>query len=449
MLMAESIRRPPGPSGLPLVGYLPFVMRDPIQFYLEMGLRHGPIAHTFLGPHSLYAINDPELIEEALLGKHAQCIKDNVARQLIPLLGRGLLTNEGADWRKQRKLSSPPLQPNRVASYAATMVEATERALADFVDGELRDVQRDIMELTLEVVGKTLLGVSTRSETARVARVLEVAQGFLEGRLYSWSRLLPVSVPTPSALKFRRSVRELDTLVQRIIDDCRAQGDAADHLLARLMRARTEDGEGMTEKQLRDEVVTLMLAGHETTALLLTYTVHLLATHPKERAQLRDEIDSVVGKRPVSFQDLPRLTFLDAVVREALRLYPPAYAFGREAVEPFELAGYTIPRGSTLIFSPFAMHRSPRFFAEPLRFDPNRWLTDLRSKLPRFAYFPFGGGPRVCIGSHFAAMEAALILATLTQRVELTLEGQPTLEHSPAITLRLRGKLHMRVHRRT
>jgi cytochrome P450 len=445
---AEALRLPPGPRGLPVVGYLPFVMRDPLRFYLKLSLEYGDVSHARLGPASLYFINQPDLIEQLLLGEHQHCIKDAIARDLIPLLGAGLLTNEGASWRKQRKLASPPLQPKRVAAYADVMVECAQRTFGAFVAGETRDFQVDMMSLTLDIVGRTLLGASTHADTERIAEVLETAQSFLEGRLYSLLRLIPASVPTPAVLRFRRARQELDAIVYKIIDHCREHGAGEDHLLARLLAARTEDGEAMSRAQLRDEVVTMMLAGHETTALVLMYAVYLLGRHPEHMARLRAEVDAVLGTRPATMADLPKLSFLDAVVRESLRLYPPAYTFGREVITPFELGGYLIPKGTTVIVSPFALHRNPRFFPEPERFSPERWQSGRSASLPRFAYFPFGGGPRVCIGNHFATMEAALILATLVQQVELSIAPDFKLAFSPAITLRMREGLRVKVERR-
>jgi cytochrome P450 len=390
------------------------------------------------------------MIEQVLLGEHQSCIKDEITRQLIPLLGMGLVTNEGASWRRQRKLVSPPLQPKRVAEYAALMVKAAASTFAAFRPGETRDFHVDMMALTLEIVSATLLGLNTRSEAERIASVLESAQHFLETRLYSFSRLLPISIPTPAALRFRRSVRELDRIVYQMIDRCRKEGGAGEHLLARLMSARTEDGESMSDGQLRDEIVTMMLAGHETTALLMMYAVYLLSTHKREAALLCAEVDQKLQGRPISFADLPNLPYVDAFIRETLRLYPPVYAFGREVTAPFVVGGYTLTKGSMILFSPFARQRNPAVFAEPGRFQPERWLAgkDARPALRRFDYFPFGGGPRVCIGNHFATMEAALILTTLVQKLELSIDPAFQLVLAPAITLRMKNSLWVKVERR-
>jgi cytochrome P450 len=423
-------------------------MRDPIKMYLELGLAHGDVSHVFLGPNSVYMVNDSDLIEQVLLGEHQSCIKDEITRQLIPLLGAGLVTNEGASWRRQRRLIAPLLLPKRVAEYADVMVASAVRAFDSFAPGELREIQNDMMQLTLEIVSTTLLGVSTRSEAERIAGTLDAAQHFLEARLYSLSRLLPFAIPTPSALRFRRAVRELDRSIYQLIERCRRAGDAGDSLLARLIDARSEDGEAMSDKQLRDEVVTMILAGHETTALLLTYASFLLGRHPQEAERLRAEVDAQLQGRPASLADLPKMPRIDAFVRETLRLYPPVYAFGREVVTPFTLGGYTLTRGSIVLFSPFARQRNPTVFPQPERFLPQRWLDEDRPALRRFDYFPFGGGPRVCIGNHFATMEAALLLATLVQKVELSIDPAFEIALAPAITLRLQKGLRVKVERR-
>jgi cytochrome P450 len=260
--------------------------------------------------------------------------------------------------------------------------------------------------------------------------------------------LLPQWVLTPQRHRFRKAVRELDALVYRIIARCREQGSDADHLLARLVHARDENGEPMSDVQLRDEAVTLLLAGHETTALTLTYAAFLLARNPAAAARLREEVDQKLAGRSPAMSDLPGLTFLDAVVKETLRLYPPAYVIGRQVVKPFEVGGYLIPEGHQILMSPYVLQRDAHYFDDPEAFKPERWLEPSASPLPRFVYFPFGGGPRVCIGNHFATMEAALVLGTLVQRIELeTLPGFE-LRTRPIVTMRPAKGVPMRVKRR-
>jgi cytochrome P450 len=264
----------------------------------------------------------------------------------------------------------------------------------------------------------------------------------------TWKALLPPSFPTRKLLKFRRGKRDLDAVVKAIITRCRNDGAKGEYLLARLLRSRTEDGQEMPEQLLLDEAVTMLLAGHETTALTLMFAVYLLSSHPDEAARLRADIDTVLQGRPIAVEDLKQLPFLDAVVREALRLYPPAYAFGRETTAPFELGGYQIPVGSQIAVSPYGIHRNGRYFREPDRFRPERWLNGETDDLPRFAYLPFGGGHRVCIGSHFALLEIGVALASLLQQVELTVVPGFELKLDPVITLRSEHGMPVRVKRR-
>jgi cytochrome P450 len=439
---------PPGPKRLPLIGSLPALSRDPLAFMLELGHDYGDLSYTTVGSTSLYMVNDPLLIEEVLLGRHRECVKDWGAQQLVPLVGRGLLTSEGDFWKRQRKLASPPLAPRRIAGYADTMVACAEREFGAFRQDEVRDIHADMMRLTLEIVGKTLLGFDTGREAERISSIVHVAMDYFDKQFWTWHGVLPQWIATKERRAFRACVRELDRIMYAIIARCRARGEAGDDLLARLAGARDDAGAPMSDQQLRDEAITMLLAGHETTALALSYAVHLLSQNPAVAARARSEVDAVLGGRPASSADLPQLKLIDAVVRETLRLYPPAFALGREVVIPFELGGYTMPKGAQLNFSPYAVHRDRRWFPEPERFLPERWLTPPEPPLPKLAYFPFGGGPRVCIGNHFAMMEATLVLATLLQQLELTIVPGYQLKLAPSVTLRPAGAIPVLVRRR-
>jgi len=422
--------------------------RDPIAFMLELGRNYGDVSHTTIGASSLYMVNEPLLIEEVLMGRHRECVKDWGAQQLVPLVGRGLLTSEGDFWKRQRKLASPPLAPKRIAGYADTMVACAERECGAFRQDEVRDIHADMMRLTLEIVGKTLLGFDTGREAERISDIVHVAMDYFDKQFWTWHGILPQWVVTKERRAFRAAVRELDRIMYAIIARSRARGDAADDLLARLANARDDTGAQMSDQQLRDEAVTMLLAGHETTALVLSYAVYLLSHNPAVAQRARAEVDLVLGGRPATAGDLPQLKQVDAVVRETLRLYPPAFAIGREVVIPFDLAGYPMPKGAQLTFSPYVVQRDPRFFPEPERFMPERWLTPREPALPKFAYFPFGGGPRVCIGNHFAMMEATLVLATMLQQLELTIVPGYKLQLAPSVTLRPAGAIPVLVRRR-
>jgi cytochrome P450 len=441
---------PPGPKGLPWLGTLLWLYRDFPGWLHTMGHDYGGISSTRLGPTTMWMVNAPELIEEVLMGRHRQCVKDPSTRELRSLVGTGLLTSEGELWRQSRRLAAPPLQPKRIADYAPTMVACAERMFSGFAEDEIRDIDADVYALTLEIAGKTLLGFDTRAETERMARILDVSMQHFVRQLQSWHGVIPPWLPTRARLAFERAVDELDEMIYRVIARCRSEDPPADHLLARLVHARSEEGEALSDKQIRDEAVTMLLAGHETTALTLAYACYLVSNHPEVGQKLQGEVDRVVGARVPGVGDLPKLKYLDAVLSETLRLYPPAYLIGREVCEPFELGGYHVPRGTQLIMSPWNVHRSARVHAEPERFDPERWLDPARAPASRFAYFPFGGGPRVCIGSHFALQEAALVLAILVQRWELSAVPGFELRLLPAVTLRpAPGGVPIHIRRRT
>jgi cytochrome P450 len=439
---------PPGPAGLPLVGSARALARDPLKFITDLARHHGDIASTRLGPRTIFWLNHPRLIEEVFVGKHRACIKDPTTRELIPMLGHGLLTAEGDLWRKQRKLSAPALQPKRIESYAATMTECTERMAAGLRDDEVRDIHADIMQLTLEIVGKTLLGFDTRRDAERVSSALEDMIRYFDQRLFTPQGILLRYLRLPVRTRFERACNALDALVGRMVT--RARTDTrTDYLLAQLVAAPNERGERaelMTDRQARDEATTMLLAGHETTALTVTYAVYALSQDPVCQARLRSELETL-GSQPPTAADLERLPYLDAVVREALRLYPPVWVIAREVTTAFQLAGYDIPVGIELACSPYAIQRDPRFFREPDRFMPERWLDTGRAAPPRYAYIPFGAGPRSCIGIHFAKLEAALVLGTLLQQVKLQVVPGYRLELAPVITMRPKHGLPVVVRR--
>lgn len=441
-------RFPPGPRGLPLIGWLSGLPKTPVQFMTELAT-YGDLSYARLGTANLYAVSDPALIEEILMGRHRDVVKDFATRSLSRLIGSGLLTSDGEPWKKQRRLAAPPLQPKRIAGYVDTMVACTEKMAASFRDCEVREVSVDMGRLTLEIVGKTLLGFDTRRDAERIARILDDTMHNFDLEMQTPLGMLPWNVMTPARRKVQRGRAELEAMLLRIISRCR-RGDSeeADHLLARLVHARDEDGEQLSDRQLIDEALTMLLAGHETTALALTSALYLLSEHPAALAKVRAEIDAQLGTRTAKASDAPKLRYIDAVIRETLRLYPSAYAIGREVTQPIELGGYEIPRGAQLLISQYVVHRDPRWFSDPLDFKPERWFDPAIDELPRFAYFPFGGGPRVCIGNHFAMLEATLVLATLLQTVELQTVPGFVFDLEPSITLRLKNGLRMLVRRR-
>ena len=389
-------------------------VRDQIGTFRALS-RHGPIVGAHLLGMPTVSIHDPELIEEVLLTRHQSFHKDQLTRELEAVLGRGLLVSEDDLWRRQRQLIAPNLQPRHITTYGEMMVEETlSHARRHWRAGETRDVHRDMLEITLRIVVQTLFDLDVEHRIDAVSDAVERAMYYFDQRTHSFWRLLPEWVPTSERAGYETAVEELNQIIDDLVETRRG-GEPGDDLLWRLLQATDDEGNRMTDRQLRDEVVTLFLAGHETTALSLTYAIYLLAKHPDRAARLRDEVDRVLGGRRPEAADVDDLVYTEAVVDEAMRLYPPVWAIGREAIEDVEIGGYRVPEGTQVYMSQSVMHRDSAYFEAPDAFRPERWLGDLHDELPRYAYFPFGGGPRICIGNHFAMMEAVLVLATLAR----------------------------------
>jgi cytochrome P450 len=326
------------------------------------------------------------------------------------------------------------------------MVRYTERTLDEWRDGEVRDLHQDLMRLTLLIVAKVLFDADVAGEVTTIGSALDDATHEIRTRFRRPFRI-PDAVPIPGNLRYRSAVRRLDSVVDRIIEEHRARDGRGD-LLSMLMLARDDDGQPMTDAQLRDEAITIMLAGHETTAIALAWTCLLLSQHPAVAENLHEEIREVLGDRPPTMSDLPRLRLADMVVSESLRLYPPAYALGREAVNDCTIGEYSVPAGASVFMSPYVVHRDARWFDEPERFLPERWAGNAAQRLPRFAYFPFGGGPRICIGNRFAIMEAVLLLTCMVRRFRFKLHDPDSVAFFPTITLRPANGMRMTVSRR-
>ena len=425
-------RVPPGPPGRFLTGHLGELRRDLLGLYTRCAREYGDVALLRFGLRPVWVLSHPDLVEQVLTSRNF--IKHYALRLNRLLLGNGLLSSDGDFWLRQRRLMQPAFLRERLAGYAAVMVEYAERWAASWHDGETRNVHADIRQLTMEIAAKTLFGADAQGQGPAVATALIAVMEAFTRRLFSVLRL-PESIPTPGNIRAWRAVKRLDAILYGLIDSRRAAGPS-DDLLSILLLARDEqDGTGMTDRQLRDEAMTLFLAGHETTALALTYTLHLLAGHPAVQDALRDEFRAVLGDRSATAADLPRLPLAEMVVMESMRLYPPAYVLGRQAVEACELGGFRLPAGGTVIMPQWVIHRDPRFYDEPERFLPRRWADGLQKRLPRFAYYPFGGGPRVCIGNTFAMLEIVLVLASICRRWRVAQVSAEPLQFRPRMTL--------------
>jgi cytochrome P450 len=392
-------------------------------------------------------VNHPDLVEEVLVTKNRHFHKHFALRTARSTLGNGLLTSEDDFWRRQRKLAQPAFHREKITALGNVMVSLTERMLESWRDGQERDAQEDMMRLTLEIVAKTLFGAELASESAEASAAMETLLKTFTARV---SRMVPIPewIPTPANLRFQQAMRRLDRIIFQFIAQRRASGEDRDDLLSLLLAARDEDDNRMTDRQLRDESTTLFMAGHETTANTLAWVWFLLSNHSEVEARLHEELDRVLTGRAPTVDDLPRLAYTEAVVSESLRLYPTVWLLGREAVESCQVGGYDVPVGTTVYMSQWVIHRDPRFHNDPLSYRPERWLDGLARRLHRYAYFPFGGGPRICIGNTFAMMEATLLLATIASRYRLAVAPDAAIVPLPTMTLRPRYGVPVRICRR-
>ena len=440
---------PPGPRGLPLVGNLLDVAADILGFYTRCAREYGDVVTVRFGGWPTLLLSHPEHFEEVLVKKHQSFGKNRFFwRQVTAIFGHGLLTSEGEFWRQQRRLSAPAFSGRRLDSYGEVMVRLTQQMLDGWVAGQPRDLHADMMGLTLRIAAKTLFDSEVEQDVAAVDHAINTLAAEITSR-FSRPFVIPDAVPLPGHIRYRRALRQVETVVSRIVAERRANpGDRGD-FLSMLLSARDEHGQPMSDRQIRDEAVTLLLAGHETTALTLSWTFYLLGQHLEIDRPVGAEVQEVLGGRAATVADLPQLRFTEQVVTEAMRLYPPAWTIGREAIEDCTIGGYPVAKGTTIYMSPWVVHRDERFFEDPLQFRPERWSGDLAHRLPRFAYMPFGGGPRICIGNRFAMMEAVLLLATIMQRFRLEWVDERPIEPMPSITLRPTGGVWVRPQART
>jgi cytochrome P450 len=439
---------PQGPAGHPLLGTLRDFQRDQLAFYASCAHDYGDVVPTRFGPVRVLLIYHPDAIEEVLVARNRDFVKSPGVRLLRPLLGEGLLRSEGSVWLRQRRLVQPAFHRQRLADYGEIMTAYTERRLPDWKDSQVVDVHAEMMALTLEIVAKTLFDADVSNQTGSVGHAANVLAEHFGARLRSF-RLLPHWVPTPANLRSAQAIRRLDQVIYGMIATRRSSGEDRGDLLSILLHAQdADDGTGMTDRQVRDEAMTLFMAGHETTAVALSWTWYLLGQHPQVEARVAEEVRAVLGGRAPAMADLPNLTYTARVVTESMRLYSPVYVMGRQAARPTEVAGYPVARNVVVVMPTWIVHRDARWFDEPEAFRPERWADERARPLPRFAYFPFGGGPRQCIGNAFAMMEAVLVLATIAQRCRLTLLPGQRVTPTPYVTLRPEPGIRMVVARR-
>ena len=440
---------PQGPRGGRLMGNMREFNSDSLGFIARCAREFGDVVPTrFLYVPALFLFH-PDHVEYVLAAGSKNFIKAASLRSPFfhRLVGKGLVTSEGEFWRRQRRLAQPAFHRDRVEGYARTMVAYAERMLAGWHDGRTLDAHDERMMLTQTVVAQTLFSADVSGDSREIGQALSnIVRPFASQATLKW--ILDNRLPTPAHLRFNRDVRKIDRFVYRLIEERRASGEDTGDLLSMLLAAHDEDGSGMTDRQLRDELMTIFLAGHETTALALTWAWYLLAQSPEAEAKLAAELDEVLDGRTPTVEDLPRLRYADWVVKESMRLYPPAWAVGRECVRECEVGGYRVKKGMQVFGFQWIIQRDPRWFTDPHAFRPERWGEESISRLPKYAYFPFGGGPRLCIGNYFATMEAVLILATIAQRFRLRLVPDQKVEVLPALSLRPKHGVLMKLEGR-
>src|ERR1700674_872956 len=419
---------------------------NPLEYFTKLAREYGDIAGLRVLNFRSIFINHPDLIEEVLVTNARKYSKGRVLRANRHVFGEGLLTSEGEFWLRQRRLAQPAFHRARIASYATTMVEYTQRMLNGWRGGEERDAHQEMMRLTLQIVGKTLFDADVERDAQEVGKSLE--QLLEIGANFRRTIFVPHWLPTATNLPMKREIAQIQKILYRIIAERRATGRDAGDLLSMLLSAQDDDGSRMTDRQLRDEAITLFLAGHETAASTLSWTWWLLAQNPAVEAKLHAELDAVLGDRAPSLDDLPKLAYTGHVITESLRLYPAAWGMARLVIEDHQIAGYPVTKGMGVAMAQWVVHRDPRWYDAPEQFRPERWNDDLMKRLPRFAYFPFGGGPRQCIGNTFALLEASLILATTARKFRLRLVANHPVAPLASITLRPRYGVHVTLESR-
>lgn len=440
---------PPSPDRRPIIGHLAMFRRDPLKFLLDSARDYGDIVYLKFGPQAVYLLNNPDSIRDVLVTNNRNFVKSRGLEMAKKFLGEGLLTSEGEFHRRQRRLAQPAFHRQRINSYAAVMTDYGDRTRTRWEPGEELDIWQEMMRLTLAIVGKTLFDADVEAEAPQIGAALTEIMQLFERVSNPFAGLLE-KLPLPSNFRFLKAKQRLDSTIYRIINERRASGEDRGDLLSMLLLAQDEEGDGgsMTDLQLRDEAMTLFVAGHETTANALTWTWYLLSQHPEIEAKLHSEIDAVLAGRLPTADDVARLRYTEMVFAESMRLYPPAWTMGRRVLADYEVSGYVLPANSIVLVSQWVMHHDPRYFPDPFKFDPERWTVEAREARPKFSYFPFGGGPRVCIGEQFAWMEGALLIATIAQQWRMRLASNQIVEPRAMITLRPKHGMRMVVEAR-
>ncbi len=435
--------------GNPFAGNLPEFRKDRLGL-LQRVAREGDVYGMHFGPFPGMLFNKPEHVQSILV-EHAYDFDKGLAihNTFRPVIGDGIFSSEGDFHRHQRKLMAPSFQPRHIASYAGIMGHYGEQIQQSWTDGSMIDINRHMTNVTMSIIGKALFDADVFTETDELGAAMTVTMEYVA---HTTSTLLPppYSWPTPRNRRTHKAVQVLRNRIQRFIDDRRNNPAERNDFLSILLQARDEDGKPMSDEQVMAECLTLFGAGHETTATALTWAWYLLCQHPEQYQKVQEEVDRVLQGRTPTYADLARLPYCLQVFKEAMRLYPPAYAFSRRAIHDVEIDGYHVPKGRVVLIAPYTLHRREEYFPAPGQFDPERFTPEREKQLPRYAYLPFGAGPRICIGMYFAMMEGHLLLATFAQRASFSLVPGQTIEPDPVHHLALRptGEVNVMVKRR-
>lgn len=438
---------PPGPKGAPLIGNAREFVQEPLHYLQNCASEYGDIMQISLGTTPIYMLSHPDYIEHVLVTQNKSYNKSRFTQRRKSLFGNGLIFSEGEFWLRQRRMMQPAFHQRRIATYSAAMVSLAQRMSERWHDGETITLHEDMMQLSLEIVVKTLFDAETTGDVQQIGRTLDV---LIEQ--VSAAAVRPIQfpdwVPTRGNRQYNAALAELNGIIQQIIREHRQREIENDDLLSLFLHIQDEDGTRMTDKQVRDEVVNLYIAGHETVALALSYTWRLLAEHPEVEAKLHSELDSVLDGRAPIMDDLRHLPYTEQVFTEAMRLFPPVWGIFRDCKSLDEIAGYRITPNTVVLMSPWVVHHDARFYSEPEEFRPERWEKQASQAIPRYAYFPFGGGQRLCIGNMFAMIEARLLLATLAQKWTFSLAPDNPFELIPSITIRPKHGIKVVAHSR-
>ncbi len=446
-MLTKKQNKPPGLSAFELFRAKKRLRKHTLEAFMDLALNHGHI-FCFRGLWLTFTVLHPDHIEHVLQFNSRNYLRGRSYRVLREAAGNGLFVSEGEFWRRQRRLAQPAFHRERISSFGKAFTDSALEMVSRWDKANQKqepiELFTEMSQLTLRIVGKTLFSTDLREQTEVMGRMMEIGSEYAIKRMWKFIKL-PETLPTQANRRYRAAMRDGDRVIYEIIDDRRRQAKTdANDLLAMLMSAQDEEsGEGMSDKQLRDEAFSLMVAGHETSALALTWAWYLISKHPEVEKKLDEELATVLNGREPTVEDLPRLTYTARIIQETLRLYPPVYGLGRTAIDDDKIGGYHVPAKSEVVILPYITHRHPDFWDEPDKFDPDRFAPDRATSRLRYAYFPFGGGPRQCIGNNFAMMECQLILATAAQKYRLRPVAGHKVEHDPSVTLRPRYGIRM------